>query len=74
MGHEIEAYFKKRAATYSDLDEPKTIVGCVRAIGIVDHLGIMGLKESDRVIDIGCGTGRFLKPFSKAHGFGVDLT
>jgi ubiquinone/menaquinone biosynthesis C-methylase UbiE len=71
---EIEAYFTRRAATYSDLDEPKTIVGCVRAIGLVDHMAIMGLKETDKVIDIGCGTGRFLKPFSIAHAFGLDLT
>jgi ubiquinone/menaquinone biosynthesis C-methylase UbiE len=71
---EIEAYFTKRASTYSDLDEPKTIVGCVRAIGIIDHMEIMGIKESDRVIDIGCGTGRFLAPFSRAKGFGLDLT
>jgi ubiquinone/menaquinone biosynthesis C-methylase UbiE len=74
LEREIETYFTKRAATYSDLDEPKTIVGCVRAIGVVDHMEIMGLKESDMVIDIGCGTGRFLKPFSNSHGFGLDLT
>ena len=74
MKKELEAYFTRRAATYSDLDEPKTIVGCVRAIGVVDHMAIMGLKESDGVIDVGCGTGRFLKPFSAARGFGLDLT
>ena len=74
MKKELEAYFTGRAATYSDLDEPKTIVGCVRAIGVVDHMAIMGMEESDRVIDIGCGTGRFLKPFSYARGFGLDLT
>ena len=62
LEREIEAYFTKRAATYSDLDEPKTIVGCVRAIGVLDHMEILGLKESDRVIDIGCGTGRFFNP------------
>ena len=74
MKKELEAYFTRRAATYSDLDEPKTIVGCVRAIGVIDHMAIVGLKESDKVIDIGCGTGRFLKPFSAAKGFGLDLT
>ena len=74
LERELEAYFTKRAATYSDLDAPKTIVGCVRAIGILDHMAVMGLKETDKVIDIGCGTGRFLKPFSKARGFGLDLT
>jgi ubiquinone/menaquinone biosynthesis C-methylase UbiE len=74
MKKELEAYFTRRAATYSELDEPKTIVGCVRAIGVVDHMAIVGLKSSDMVVDIGCGTGRFLKPFSFASGFGLDLT
>lgn len=74
LEREIEAYFTKRAATYSDLDEPDTIVRCVRAIGLYDHMKAMRLKETDKVIDIGCGTGRFLKPLSKAHGSGLDLT
>ncbi len=74
LEREIEAYFKKRAATYSDLDEPQTIVSCVRALGMADHMEIMGLEKSDAVIDIGCGNGRFLKPFSSANGFGLDLT
>lgn len=74
LEREIEAYFTKRAATYSDLDEPQTIVSCVRAIGMVDHMEIMGLKKDDKIIDVGCGTGRFLKPFSRARAFGLDLT
>ena len=73
-GKELVEYFTGRAATYSELDEPKTIVGCVRAIGVVDHMEIMRLKKTDKVIDVGCGTGRFLGPFSKAHGIGLDLT
>jgi ubiquinone/menaquinone biosynthesis C-methylase UbiE len=74
LGKEIDAYFTRRAATYSDLDEPRTIVGCVRAMGVLDHMKVIGLRETDKCIDIGCGTGRFLKPFSKGRGFGLDLT
>lgn len=74
MKKKLERYFTKRAATYSDLDEPRTVVACVRAIGIDDHMEVMALKSSDKVIDIGCGTGRFLKPFSAAMVFGIDLT
>lgn len=74
MKRELERYFTKRAATYSDLDEPKTIVGCVRAMGLKDHMAIMGLESSDIVVDIGCATGRFLKPFSFARAIGLDLT
>ncbi len=74
MKKRLERYYAGRAETYSDLDEPRTIVACVRAVGISDHLRAMDLKDSDRILDIGCGTGRFLKPFSTAGAFGIDLT
>ncbi len=74
MKERLEQYYTGRAETYSDLDEPRTIVACVRAIGINDHMELMALKSSDKILDVGCGTGRFLKPFSIASAFGIDLT
>ncbi len=74
MKRDVEAYYAKRAATYSDLDEPNTIVSSVRAIGIADHMRIIAPKPSDRILDLGCGPGRFLEPFSIAHAYGVDFT
>jgi ubiquinone/menaquinone biosynthesis C-methylase UbiE len=74
MKKKLEQYYTRRARTYSDLDEPRTIVACVRAIGIDDHMEIMALKSSDKILDVGCGTGRFLKPFCIARAFGIDLT
>ncbi len=74
MKRDVEAYYAKRAATYSDLDEPYTIVSCVRAIGIADHMRIIAPKPSDKILDMGCGPGRFLEPFSIAHAYGVDFS
>ena len=73
---EIEEYYKRRALTYAELDSAKTIVACVRAIGIEDHLRIMRIKKSDIVLDIGCGNGRFLRAFSELseNVFGLDLS
>jgi ubiquinone/menaquinone biosynthesis C-methylase UbiE len=74
MKKELEEYYSKRAKTYADLDEPKTIVAAVRGIGIADHLDIISPGEGEKILDIGCGTGRFLRPFSKAKVVGTDLT
>ncbi len=71
----VKRYYEKRARTYEDLDEPDSIVSYVRAVGITDHLGLMNLKEGERVLDVGCGNGRFLKKFqSGAINFGLDFT
>ncbi len=74
MKRDVEAYYAKRAATYSDLDEPDTIVSCVRAIGIADHMRIIAPKPGDKILDLGCGPGRFLGPFTVADAYGVDFT
>ena len=74
MKRGVEHYYEKRAHSYHDLDECDSIVACVRAIGIEDHLEAMQLSENERVLDIGCGTGRFLPPFSKAQVFGLDFS
>jgi len=74
MKREVEHYYERRAHTYCDLDEADTIVACVRAIGIGDHLAAMRISEKDRVLDIGCGTGRFLLPFSRAGVIGLDFS
>jgi ubiquinone/menaquinone biosynthesis C-methylase UbiE len=71
----VERYYQRRAETYKDLDLPDTIVSCVRRIGIRDHLDIMKLGAEDIILDVGCGIGRFLLPFSSiAKTAGVDLT
>lgn len=67
-------YYTRRAATYSDLDELNTIVACVRAIGIMDHLRIIAPMPGEKILDLGCGTGRFLGPLSVSDVFGVDFT
>ncbi len=75
MKDEVRRYYEKRASTYEDLDSPDSIISAVRAIGIHDHMRIMGIKQKDRVLDMGCGPGRFLKPFSgSAMAVGVDFT
>jgi len=74
MKKKIQEYYSRRAETYSDLDAPATIVSAVRFRGVLDHLKIISPKENERILDIGCGTGRFLQPFSKAKVCGVDLT
>ncbi len=74
MKRGVEHYYEKRAHTYCDLDERDTIVAWVRSIGIEDHLDIMRISSSERILDIGCGTGRFLLPFSKADVFGLDFS
>ncbi|MFQ5800141.1 MAG: class I SAM-dependent methyltransferase [Candidatus Hydrothermarchaeales archaeon] len=75
MKERVKRYYEKRARTYEDLDVPETIVSCVRAIGIEDHMKIMGLKKEQLVLDVGCGQGRFLQPFSTyAQTVGIDFT
>jgi len=74
MKKDVVDYYTKRASTYSDLDEPNTIVACVRAIGIMDHMRIIAPMPDDKILDMGCGPGRFLEPFSVADVVGVDFT
>lgn len=74
MKKTLELYYDQRASSYSDLDKPETIVSCVRAIGIKDHMAVMRPKPDDQILDVGCGTGRFLKPFSVANVVGFDLS
>ena len=74
MKRDVVDYYTRRAATYSDLDEPNTIVACVRAIGIMDHMRIIAPMPGERILDMGCGPGRFLEPFSVADVVGVDFT
>lgn len=75
MKERVKRYYEKRAQTYEDLDSPDSIVSCVRAIGIEDHLRIMALEMGDLVLDVGCGQGRFLAQFnSNARAVGLDVT
>lgn len=73
---EIEAYYERRALTYEELDYARTIVACVRSIGIEDHIRIIKPEKNAKVLDIGCGNGRFLTAFSKLSNnvFGFDLS
>ena len=72
MKAELEEYYSKRAASYHDLDAPATIVAAVRRRGVADHVAIIGADESQLVLDVGTGTGRFLAVFPRCVG--VDLT
>lgn len=75
MKKDMERYYHHRAATYKDLDEPPTIVSRVRSIGIEDHIRIMKPTEEDLVLDVGCGTGRFVSALAPyCNVIGVDLT
>jgi len=75
MKERVRRYYKKRASTYEDLDSPDSIVSAVRAVGIKDHLDIMNIDKNDHILDVGCGPGRFLKPFQKnPTSVGVDFT
>ena len=42
-----------------------------RTGAIIQYLGI---KESDRILDVGCGAGNMLDRIEGAHGFGVDIS
>ncbi len=74
MKRDVVEYYTRRAPTYSDLDKPNTIVSCVRAIGVMDHLRIIAPMPGEKILDMGCGPGRFLGPFSVADVVGVDFT
>lgn len=74
MKRDVVDYYTRRAATYSDLDEPNTIVSCVRAIGVMDHLRIIAPMPGEKILEMGCGPGRFLGPFSVADVVGIDFT
>ncbi|MFQ5887803.1 MAG: class I SAM-dependent methyltransferase [Candidatus Hydrothermarchaeales archaeon] len=73
MKKKLERYYTHRAHTYDELDKPQSIVGCVRAVGVRDHLRIISPKSNETILDVGCGIGRFLKPFSSSKVFGVDM-
>ena len=75
MKERVKRYYEKRAESYEDLDQTESIVSYVRAVGIEDHLKKMRLKKGDFVLDVGCGQGRFLRPFkSMARAVGIDFT
>ncbi|MFQ6136572.1 MAG: class I SAM-dependent methyltransferase [Candidatus Hydrothermarchaeales archaeon] len=74
MKKKLERYYSHRAHTYEDLDEPRSIVACVRTIGVKDHMRIISPKRDDKILDVGCGIGRFLKPFSISKVYGADMT
>lgn len=74
MKKTLERYYDQRAASYFDLDEPETIVSCVRSVGVKDHMKIINPKPDDKILDVGCGTGRFLARFPKTDTIGVDLS
>jgi ubiquinone/menaquinone biosynthesis C-methylase UbiE len=75
MKRDLKRYYHHRASSYSDLDDAPTIVSRVRSIGMADHIRIMEPTEEDLVLDVGCGTGRFvsaLAPYCRV--IGVDMT
>jgi len=74
MKKRLERYYNRRAATYSELDEPDTIVSYVRSVGIRDHLEVINPEQDDKILDVGCGSGRFLTHFPKANTVGVDFS
>ncbi|MEE8423145.1 MAG: class I SAM-dependent methyltransferase [Thermodesulfobacteriota bacterium] len=73
MKKELERYYTHRAHTYDELDKPRSIIGCVREIGVKDHLKIISPKPNEMILDVGCGIGRFLKPFSSSKVYGIDM-
>ncbi len=74
MKKRIGEYYNRRAATYSELDAPNTIVSYVRSVGIRDHLEVINPEQDDKILDVGCGSGRFLTHFPKANTIGVDFS
>jgi len=74
MKKRLGRYYNWRASTYSELDEPGTIVSYVRSVGIKDHMKIINPKQDDKILDVGCGTGRFLAHFPKTNAIGVDFS
>jgi len=73
MKKELERYYTHRAHTYDELDKPRSIIGCVREIGVKDHMKIISPKPNEMILDVGCGIGRFLTPFSRSKVYGVDM-
>jgi len=74
MKKRLERYYNWRAETYPELDEPDSIVSYVRHVGIRDHLEAINPGQNDRILDVGCGTGRFLSHFPKTNTVGVDFS
>lgn len=75
MKEGVKRYYEKRATTYEDLQNPRSIIAAVRDIGIRDHLQIMDTPEKSLILDVGCGQGRFLKEFNRiGRVVGVDFT
>ncbi|MFQ6051135.1 MAG: class I SAM-dependent methyltransferase [Candidatus Hydrothermarchaeota archaeon] len=75
MKEKILRYYDFRANRYHDLDAP-SILGEVRKEGLYEHLKIMNVSKKDRILDVGCGTGRFLRELSKISDFvcGLDFS
>ncbi len=72
LKEKILQYYDSRAEGYHDLDA-SSILGEVRSEGLHEHLKIMNLSKKDRVLDVGCGTGRFLRELSRRSYFACGL-
>lgn len=69
-------YYDGRARSYHDLDAYGTLLAFTRAQGLRDHLRLVEEVEPSSILDVGCGTGRFLLEFAKRYDrvLGLDLS